>query len=246
MDIPLSFLLLASAITFLGAFVQTSIGFGLAIVSAPLLFLISPAYVPGPVILATMANCAFNLWYFRAHLNVRDLMPAMVARIPGSFGGAMLLWLLSVEMLAVFIAVVIALGALANYLRLSIPFNRFSLAIAGFCSGLMGTATAIGGPPMAILLQGQAANVIRGQLAAFFLFSCVISLSVLLVTGHFGGRELLMGLLLMPGILLGSWMGALVSGRLSEGPMRKATLLLCTVSILVMLSRYLAAPSLLQ
>ncbi len=41
--------LIAMALIFVGSFVQTAIGFGLAIVAAPLLFLVSPEYVPAPI-----------------------------------------------------------------------------------------------------------------------------------------------------------------------------------------------------
>ncbi|MDW3125324.1 sulfite exporter TauE/SafE family protein, partial [Vibrio sp. 1974] len=43
--------LLAMGLIFLGSFVQTAIGFGLAIVAAPLLILWAPEYVPAPICL---------------------------------------------------------------------------------------------------------------------------------------------------------------------------------------------------
>jgi len=50
---------LAALAIFIGAFVQTSIGFGLAIVSAPFLFYLNPAYVPVPITIATLTNVMF-------------------------------------------------------------------------------------------------------------------------------------------------------------------------------------------
>ncbi|MYC59884.1 MAG: sulfite exporter TauE/SafE family protein, partial [Gammaproteobacteria bacterium] len=37
-----------------GSFVQTAIGFGLAVIAAPLLFFIDPAYVPAPITVAAL------------------------------------------------------------------------------------------------------------------------------------------------------------------------------------------------
>ncbi|MDN3612743.1 hypothetical protein QWZ16_24570, partial [Vibrio ostreicida] len=45
---------------FLGSFVQTAIGFGLAIVAAPLLFLVSPVYVPAPICLVALYISILN------------------------------------------------------------------------------------------------------------------------------------------------------------------------------------------
>ena len=230
--------LLASLVIFIGAFVQTSIGFGLAIVSAPLLFFLDPAYVPVPITLATLANVIFGSWHFRAHLSLRGLLPAVIARLPGSFVGAGLLLLASVQSLAVLIAIVIVVGMTANYVRFRIPINPYTLATAGFLSGVMGTATSIGGPPMAILMQGQQANAIRGNLAAFFLFSSLVSLVILFPTDYLGGRQLAMALPLVPASWCGSYVASRMSHRINEKWMAAGTLLLCAVAVTAMLAQH--------
>jgi uncharacterized membrane protein YfcA len=232
--------LLAAAAVFIGAFVQTNIGFGMAIVAAPFLFYLDHAYVPAPMIIASLFNCLFTTWHFRAHLSLRGLTSALIWRIPGSLAGVGLLMIISEETLAILIAVVIATGIFTTYFRLQIPFNQRNLGIAGFLSGLMGTSTSIGGPPMAIVMQGQIANTIRGNLAAFFIFSCVTSLMVLSPTGYLGSRELMLAAPLIPASLLGSWLGSRVSGRVNDETMRWGCLVLCSVSVVAMLLQYLA------
>lgn len=233
--IPLAFLAV-----FVGAFVQTSIGFGLAIVSSPLLFYLDPLFVPAPITIAALTNSLFGSWHFRKHLSLRGLLAAAVARVPGSLVGAGLLLLVSVQSLAVLIALVIVVGMVANFTRVNIPYNRVSLAIAGFLSGVMGTATAIGGPPMAIVMQGQQANAIRGNLAAFFIFSCVISLIILTLIGYVGRQQLVLAMPLIPAAWLGGWVASRLSGRINERWITLATIVLCGFSVIVMLSQYLA------
>ena len=41
--------LLACFVVMIGAFVQTAIGFGLAVIAAPILYFIHPYYVPAPI-----------------------------------------------------------------------------------------------------------------------------------------------------------------------------------------------------
>lgn len=232
--------LAAIAIITLGAFVQTSVGFGMAVIAAPLLFYLDHAYVPAPVIIATFSNCLFTCWHFRAHLSLRGLRSAIIWRIPGSFAGVGVLMVISEALLAVLIAVVIGFGVLVNYLRIAIPFTERNLGIAGFMSGLMGTSTSIGGPPMAIVMQGQVANVIRGNLAAFFIFSCIVSLVLLAPAGYLRMRELWLAAPLVPASLLGSWLASRVSGRVNDTAMRYGCLLLCSASVVVMLLQYVA------
>jgi hypothetical protein len=44
----------AMLIIFVGSYVQSSIGFGLAIISAPVLFFIDPMYVPAPITISAL------------------------------------------------------------------------------------------------------------------------------------------------------------------------------------------------
>jgi len=126
----------------------------------------------------------------------------------------------------------------ANYVRIRIPFNRVSLSIAGFVSGVMGTATSIGGPPMAIVMQGQQANTIRGNLAAFFLYSSLVSLIILMPTGYFGWREVGLAIPLIPASWLGSYAASRLSHKISERWITVGTLLLCGFSVMAMLLQH--------
>ena len=53
-------LALAAVVIVIGSYVQSSIGFGLAIISAPLLFIIDPLYVPGPVTVCALTLSLAN------------------------------------------------------------------------------------------------------------------------------------------------------------------------------------------
>lgn len=80
------------------------------------------------------------------------------------------------------------------------------MTFAGFFSGLFGTSSAIGGPPMALLLQHQEANQLRGNLSAFFVFSSIISLVVQIPVGFFTLHHLVITLPLLPAGAFGYWL----------------------------------------
>lgn len=84
-----------------GAFVQCSIGFGLAVVAAPLLFFIDPAYVPGPVIATALLISVLNSLRFCSQLSIGRLGPAIIGRIPGCFFCIWVLTLVSREALSI-------------------------------------------------------------------------------------------------------------------------------------------------
>lgn len=207
----------------------------MAVVAAPILFYLSPSYLPAAMIIATLGNCVMVAWLYRSHLTFKGLWPAMIWRVPGSLVGAGLLLVISNKLLAILITFVILLALACSYFKAPFGVTRRNLGIAGFLSGVMGTSTSIGGPPMAILMQGEEANSIRSHLSAFFIFSSVTSLVIYLPLGYLGRHELELSLPLLVGAVFGTWCGHRFSQRIKEGPMRVGTLVLCVLAITAML-----------
>ena len=52
-----------------------------------------------------------------------------------------------------------------------------NLVAAGAVSGVMGTATSIGGAPMALIWQGHQGRRLRGTMSAFFMVGSAISVA---------------------------------------------------------------------
>ena len=112
--------------------------------------------------------------------------------------------------LSVLLASVILAGAALSVAPIRLPQGRQVIALGGFVSGVAGTTTGVGGPPLALTLQHIPPRQLRGTMSVYFLVGASISLAVLAAWGQFGTRHLLGVALLVPGQLL----GYLVSGRL--------------------------------
>lgn len=228
-DLEIS-ILVAMGIIFLGSFVQTAIGFGLAIVAAPLLFHVSPDYVPAPIIIASFFITLLSTVKNRANIEMGGLKSAVLGRIPGSVVGGFLLVYVSVDTLSLWLGIAVLFSLFLSLLPIRLEPTRNKMAFAGFLSGFMGTSSGIGGPPMAILLQHQDANKFRGNLAAFFLFSSLMSLIVQLFVGYLTWNHVYLSLPLIPAAWLGYKTATLVVHRLSKQWIRTAALVLCFIS----------------
>ncbi|MDE1464665.1 sulfite exporter TauE/SafE family protein [Spartinivicinus poritis] len=225
----------AFVIILIGSAVQTAIGFGMAIIAAPLLFLINPDYVPGPIILAALFNCLANTYYFRHSISMRGLTAAMLGRIPGCIVGGGILLILSPSLIAASLAILIAFALLTSLANWSFQATPKALFIAGFASGLTGTSTSIGGPPMALIVQNESTDFIRANLAGFFLYSCITSLIILVIMGKFNWQHLQLGLPLVPATLLGNWLAYRLLHFISKAQIRQFTLCLCCIAIISLL-----------
>ncbi len=101
--------LLAMGLIFLGSYVQTAIGFGLAIVAAPLLILWAPEYVPAPICLVALFISLMNAMKHRSNVELGGLKMALIGRIPGSLAGGALLFYVSTEALTLWIGFLVLL-----------------------------------------------------------------------------------------------------------------------------------------
>lgn len=227
-------LAIASVIVFLGALTQSLIGFGLAVVASPLLYIVDPQLVPAPVIVMGFSIALLTLLRERGHLEFNGLQYALLGRVPGGFIGASLLLFAPQAILGLAIAAIVTVAVILSLYKFSLPVNKKTLFGAGVVSGIFGNIAAIGGPPMAILLSGKDASQFRAALSAFFIFSSTIAIAILAVTGLLEIKHLWLSLLLLPSVLLGYLVAGKLVGRVDKHKTKIATLVLCTISALVL------------
>ena len=231
-------ILLAALIIFIGSFVQSAIGFGLAIVAAPFLFILSPDYVPAPIILVALVLSLANTYRYRNNISLQGLGAAIIGRIPGSVaGGALLLWI-DAKSLSLWLGLTVLFAVVVSLLPVKITPTSPRMLFAGFLSGFMGTSTAIGGPPLALLLQHEKADLIRANLSAFFIVSSILSLLVQGYTGYMSWYHLNLTLPLVPATLLGYWLAAHYVDRIASHHIRIALLCICSFSGIGAISLY--------
>ena len=231
-------IVIAVAVIFVGSYVQSSIGFGLAIIAAPVLFFIDPVYVPAPITISaftlSLANAAKH-WH---SISFEGLKFAIIGRIPGTIAGGLLLFWIGQEQLALWLGISVIVAVLLSFSNVVLKPTPSALLSAGFLSGFMGTSTSIGGPPMALLYQHEENDFIRANMAAFFCVSCLMSLIMLAIVGEFGMEHVLTSLPLMPATLLGYWVAMKTLHRISHQNLRYFSLLICAIAGSVAITSY--------
>lgn len=228
---------LANAVLLIGSIVQGAVGFGGNMFAAPFLILIEPDLVPGPALVSALA---INLLMVRREKEDGDwnrVWPALAGRIPGNVVGAAVLVALSGDALRWFFAVtvlaVVALSASGLHLRVT-PRTLFA---GGFGAGFTATSIAIGGPPIALVMQSSQGPVVRSTLARFFAIGVFLSLLTLAAFGRFDVDDLRAGLGLLPGTLAGFAVSRPFTRILDRGHTRTVILVLSASAALVALGR---------
>jgi uncharacterized protein len=231
----------AIAITLVvGSMIQGVVGLGLGLVGAPVVALLEPALMPGLMLLLAMLLPVVTLWNEREGIDWSGLAWALPLRVPGTAVGVWLVAVLSDQLLGVAVGVMVLAAVVLTARAVVLPLNRASLSMAGFVSGITGTATSIGGPPLAILYQHQRPRVVRTTLAVYFVIGAALSIVGLLLAGEMTRDEVLLAGVLLPTLVVGALLARPLRDRLAGPRFRAGVLIVCAVSALVLLGRSLA------
>lgn len=198
-------LLVSLLVVTCAAMVQGSIGMGFGQIAAAGLIWTLPQMLPGLVIAMALVVGALG-----AHRELRAIDPgvlatALIGRIAGTLLALpLLLWAIDDgDQFALLFGGFILLAVALSLTPFRFPFSKASLLFGGTASGLMGTITAVGAPPMGLVFQDQSASSARATLNAFFAIGAAVSLAALLFTGLFGLGQLFYALYLLPGLIVG-------------------------------------------
>jgi uncharacterized membrane protein YfcA len=229
-DVPLwAEFAIASAAIFSGSVLQGAVGYGLALVAAPVLFLVDERLVPAPLLLSALMLTVSSAYRDRHAIDFNGLLWGSAGRIPGTVIGAAILAALPPERLAGPLGVIVLLAVAMSASGMRVGPGPRTLLFAGLLSGIMGTTSSIGGPPLAMVYQHSPGDEIRGTLGGFFVIGCLMSLFGVAAVGRLGTYELVWGASLLPAVVLGFAVSSRLTPWIDRGYTRPAVLAVAAV-----------------
>lgn len=232
-------LVIALAMVTIGSAVQGSVGFGLAVVSAPVLLLLSPVFVPGPILLAAMLLVILIAHRDRASVVARDVPLGIAGRVLGTIPAAYALSILPGNFYDMLFAAMVMMAVVLSVSGLRFSPTPIHVISAATLSGFAATVSSLGGAPMALVYQSEEGPRIRGTLSTIFIAGTIISITGLLWAGKFGKSELVTGLLLLPGVAVGFALSRYTAAVIDRLPTRPLILLVSALSSVAILVRAL-------
>lgn len=194
---------LSLAIVILGILVQARVGIGFGLLSAPILFIINESYMPGPILILGFFLSFLLFISEKQSLSLNLVLPAVLARFPGSWCGVLVLIYIPQWLLGLAIGLSLLLASLLSFIKVNLALNKRNLFFAGFFSGFAGTVTSIGGPAMALIYQNQPPKVTRHALISFFLIGTPISILLLMLADAISLEAYALCLKMLPGVVIG-------------------------------------------
>jgi uncharacterized membrane protein YfcA len=222
-------LLVALFSALLAGIVSGLTGFGLALISVPLLLFV---YDPRTVVVITaVLSVVINfavVWDSWRDADRRIVITLLPPAFVGLIVGAEILRAVDPDYIRLGVGVVVVFSALLLLRDIRLPGagTLWGPVVAGSASGALSTSTGLAGPPIVLLLasRGFPKHAFRGSGALYFLVMSVVSLVVLFYGGLLDGGDAPLTLVLIPAAFLGKAIGTAMLKRISEKTFRVVTL----------------------
>ncbi len=240
MELPISLTTpgIAYGVVIAGTILQGSMGFGLGTLAVPVLLLVDPIFIPGPLL--CLAFVLTMLLYRREKQAVllQDIKWGVVGRVPGTLAGALLLAFIPPNYFTLLIGLLVLAALALIYAGFRLPITTGNLIRVGALSGFMSTTASIGGPPMAMLYYEQAGPRLRGTLSGIFIFGTLMALMALALIGRLGLAELLVAWCMVPALGIGFFVSRYSARMLDRGYIRPAILIVSATAATITIIRH--------
>ncbi len=220
----------------LGSTMQSSVGMGQGLITAPLFRLLEPELLPGPIVVASVLTSVVLAMRNSKRTDVPEVVPAIMGRFIGSGIAIALLAALSERGLTLAIGVIVLSLVALRVVGLKIPRSPVSLGGTGVVSGVSGTIAALGGAPMGLLYEQHArARDFRGPMGVFLAVGSIVSLVLLVIAGELDSRSWMLSLTLIPPLVIGWILARWVTPIVDRGLLGPAVLVVSSASALALI-----------
>jgi hypothetical protein len=229
----LALFLLAS---FLGGLTSGVAGFAMGlVVSGIYLHIISPIQTATLIVGFGFVTQGYGVWVLRDSLKWRVAAPFIVGGAIGIPAGTMLLTYIDPAYLRIGVGVLLVLYSVYNLAKPSIKPIRGGTIVdtgIGFLNGMLAGLTGLVGIVVVIWcqLRNWPKDVQRAVFQPVLLATILMSTASLTAVGAITGETVKLYLLGLPCMLVGTWVGLKLYGKLDDAAFRKIILLLLLVS----------------
>jgi uncharacterized protein len=232
---PTTVFLVAGIAAVLGALIQSGVGLGLGLVASPVVTLIDPALMPGSMLVAGSVLPVLILAREARHADWPGVSWALAGRLAGTAAGIWILTMVPLRALGILVGTAVLAVVAITSLGTELPRNRWTLVTAGVVSGTTGTATSIGGPPVALLYQREHGPRVRATMSLFLCVGNSIAIAALALAGRLPVRDVETGLILLACAAVGLAAGTRFRRFIDAGRVRVAVLLVAGASAIILI-----------
>lgn len=211
----------AMAAMFLGATVFSATGFGIGMVSTPMMLLAhgpqSAIIVPGTL---GMGVAVWIIWKSWRDVPFRQIIPIALASVVGSPIGVYILSNANASVLSIVIAAFIILFAIGSFFKVEreIPYSTPVGILAGFIVGVLLPTTGVAGSLVMLYLMTKnwERQTVRAAMAFFLMALTSVAVVQFALAGLYTQERLTLIVIAAVPALIGLGLGAIIIRRINE------------------------------
>ncbi|WBX88734.1 sulfite exporter TauE/SafE family protein [Achromobacter mucicolens] len=192
-----------AAVVFGAAVAQGVGGVGFAMFAAPVAAMFFPQLAPGPLLTLGGFISLLTALRERAAIDWPAVSYALAGRAVGTLIAIYAMARFAPQALGVLFACMILAAVALSVAGLQFSATPGRVSGAGVASGIMGTMTSVGAPPIAIVLQHAAPPRLRATLGMVLFLGSIFSLAMLALANRYTGYHAGLALSLAPFMLAG-------------------------------------------
>ncbi|WMD18897.1 sulfite exporter TauE/SafE family protein [Achromobacter seleniivolatilans] len=220
----------AMALVVFGAAVAQGVGgIGFAMFAAPVAAMFFPQLAPGPLLTLGGFISLLTALRERSAIDWSAVSYALAGRAVGTLIAIYAMARFAPQALGVLFACLILAAVALSVAGLRFAATPGRVSGAGVASGIMGTMTSVGAPPIAIVLQHAAPPRLRATLGIVLFLGSIFSLAMLAATGRYTGYHAGLALSLAPFLLAGFAVSNRLRTLLPPHAVRNVLLAVCAL-----------------
>ena len=237
MQWTLEIFLVANFILVVGSILQMATGVSVGMIIVPFLAMISYTLVPVPIIFASLTLTIMMAYKGRKHIDLHNAPSIGIGMLLGIFVALFIFKNIYFQCLGLLFGIFILLSVM-----ISIKVKTFTLTkkmnyAGGFFAGLMGTIAAVGGQILALLFQNHPLESIKSTLAFLYTIFSIVMLGVFYVAGEFSYTQMISGLYMMPGFIIGFFVAPYFSHLLNPRYAKTVVLGMATLGAMLLIGK---------
>jgi uncharacterized protein len=229
--------LVANSILIVASILQMATGVSVGMIIVPFLAMISYTLVPTPIIFASLILTIMMSIKGKEHIDLHNTPLVSVGMLVGIFMALFLFDNIKSDYLGLVFGLLILVSVF-----ISIKIEKFQLSntlnfIGGVSAGFMGSVAAVGGQILALLFQNHPLDSIKATLAFLYTIFSIVMLSIFYYFDQFSYEQMISGLYMMPGFIIGFLIAPRFSHYFKEQHAKPIVLLMAVIGSLLLIGK---------
>ena len=208
--------LLINFIIIISSILQMATGVSVGMIIVPILALFSYTLIPTPIIFASLVLTIMMAFKGREHIDIHNVYQINIGMFLGIFIAIFLLKNIGFQYLGLVFGIFILISVLISLKLKSFKLSPTINYLGGLAAGTMGAMAAVGGQILAMLFQNHPLESIKATLAFLYTLFSIAMLAIFYYFGQFSYEQMISGLYMMPGFLIGFFIAPIFSKYFNE------------------------------